>query len=198
MDLEIDVNALTAAGRKKLPLIADVVRPLRSSDLVLLATNRHTEQPELKRISERHHQLARALASGIRPGIAATSLGWTPARVSVLKQSPAFRELIDFYKDAVDAEFADFAASMSGLGLDAVQILRERLEENPDDIDSKTLLSIATNLADRTGHGPTKTENVNVNVSLVDKLKTARLRAREAMKSAVDADVIEGQAIASN
>lgn len=179
MDLELDIASLTAPGRKALPLTGAIVRALRPADLALLLTaDRGTSNPPLKKLTERHHTLARALAAGNKPGEAAVAIGFSPARVSVLKSSPAFQELVEFYRTSIDAEYADFHNRMAGLGKDAVLELTERLEENPEDFKTQDLLRLTTEMADRTGYGPSKTDNVNVTVDVGARLADARKRAK--------------------
>jgi hypothetical protein len=190
MDLRLDISSLSAPGRRSQPLEAAVVRPLRDADLAMLADNRGTTQPALKRISERHHALARNLAAGLSPGEAAAIVGLCSSRVSVLQGDPAFEELVRFYRGNKDAVYADMYEQLAGMGKDALLLLRERLEETPEDFTNGMLLDVVTKLADRSGHGPTSTQqNLNVNVNIASRLEEARKRAR----SAAQGQVIEGE-----
>ncbi len=178
MDLSLDITTLASRGRKPEPCSATYVRDLREGDFVLLATNRSVVPIDIKRVSERHHALARLLASGVSVSEAAAILGYTVSRVSVLKQSPAFQELLALYKDTKLQEFADVAAHMAGLSKDALLEIRERLEEKPEDFTLKDLRETATMALDRTGHGPTASQiNVNISADMGDRLEKARTRA---------------------
>jgi hypothetical protein len=180
MKLDLDIAALTARGRRPAPLTAEVVRPLREADLELFATERRIEAPELKKISERHHALARALASGFSEGEAAAMVGYDRSRVSVLKASPAFRELLDLYRDSADTEFAEMHATLAGLSKDAAIELRDRLENAPQELSVGQLLQTLQLAADRTGFGPTSKQETTVKLDLSSRLEAARARVREA------------------
>lgn len=186
MHLDLDIQGLTAPGRRSTPLRAEVQRPLRDSDLALLAADRGTTAPALKRISERHHALARNLAAGLSPGEAAVVIGMCASRVSVLQGDPAFQELLQFYRSEKDASFADMYEQLAGLSKDALLLMRERLEDSPEDFSNPQLLEIVTKLADRSGYGPTSTQqNLNVNVDIASRLEVARKRARAAARGEI-------------
>ena len=192
-DLGLDLTSLTRRGRKPDGQTATVVRPATEGDIALLAEPAPDNAP-LKRLSERHHSLARALARGIPPGEAAVMFGYDPSRVSILQGSPAFAELLAFYRGSMDAQFADFAEQMGGLASDAVGILRDRLEADPDAATLGQLLEIAKFGADRTGFGPQAKTEVTVRTELGSRLMAARSRLeapRQALLSGVeDAEVL--------
>lgn len=171
-------------GRAQAAVTASVVRELDEADLALLAAERGTKAPPIKRLSERHHSLARCLASGMSDGDAAITCGYTQSRVSILKDDPAFRELLAFYREDVTDKYLDMHGVLAGLSLDAAMELRERLEADMQ-ADDKTLsvgqLVELTKLgADRTGFGPqSSSTNVNVNVDLASRLEAARKRVQE-------------------
>jgi hypothetical protein len=189
MDLGLDITKLTGRGRKALPLDVSVVRELREEDLQLLAVPGETKPMELKRLSDRHHGLARALASGLSEGEAAVMFGYDLSRVSILKGSPAFQELLSLYRDVKDQEFADMTARLAGLAKDAVLVLQDRLEEAPEEISTGQLLQIVQVGADRTGHGPSSKQEVSVTHNLAQRLDAARQRARAAMIEATALDI---------
>ena len=187
MDLHLDI---TAPGRRPKPLHAEVARQLSEADLALLASDRGTAAQPLKRIGERHHALARNLAAGLSPGQAAAITGLCLSRVSVLQGDPAFQELMQFYRQEKDAAFADMYEQLAGLSKDALLLMRERLEEAPEEFSNPMLLEIVTKLADRSGHGPSSRSEVNVNVNIAGRLEEARKRA----KLAAQGQIIDAQA----
>lgn len=149
-DLGLNIVNLAGPGRPAKPLEAEIVRPLEIADLELAAvTERRSAPPPLKRITDRHHALARLLAAGTPEGEAALILNYDPSRISILKNSPAFQELLALYRAEVDREFATTLDHMAGLSRDALLELRERLEEDPDKFSNRELLSITTDLIDR-------------------------------------------------
>jgi hypothetical protein len=150
MDLGLNIVDLKRSGRPAKPLTAEVLRPMTEADLELaLTTERASAPPPLKRITDRHHALARLLAAGTPEGEAALILGYDNSRVSILKQSPAFQELLALYRSEVDREFATTLDHMAGLSRDALLELRQRLEEEPDKFSHRELLAIVTDMVDR-------------------------------------------------
>jgi hypothetical protein len=188
-DLGLDLSRLAAPGRKTHRLEANIVRELRESDFALLETRPAVQAFDIKRLTERHHSLARLLAGGVPPGEAAVITGYVPSRVSVLQESPAFRELVAFYSDAKDVQFAQVHEQIAGLSKDALLELRTRLEDSPEDFSNGMLLELITKTLDRSGFGPTsQVTAVNINVELGNRIEQARLRARAAARG----DLIEG------
>ena len=179
MTLNLDIAAIQRPGRRPAPLEATVARELTPADIELLAVHRGTQPAEPRRIMERHHALAKALASGMSDGEAAALVGYDPSRVSILKGSPAFRELMDLYRSRADAEFAEMHATLAGLSKDAALELRARLEEQPESLTIGQLLQTLQLAADRTGFGPTSKQETTVRVDLGARLEAARQRARQ-------------------
>lgn len=180
MKLDLDISTPRTRGRAPSVVQAEMVRELVPADLALLRVEKGSKPTPLKRLSERHHSLARALAAGMSPGHAAISCGYDISRVSILQSDPAFRELMNFYREAKDAEYVQMHEALAGLSLDAAQELRERLEESPADITVNQLVEITKMGADRTGHGPQSSQtNVNVNIDMAARLEAARKRVAE-------------------
>lgn len=174
LDLDLDI---VSPGRKAKSLHAEVLRPLTGADLALLETERGIKPSAIQRISDRHHSLARLLSSGVSVQDACAITGYTESRVSILKGDPAFEELIEFYRQGKGETVQDLSDKLVAVARDAVSILQDRLELEPETMDAETLLSVAKFGADRSGHGPqSRTTNVNVNVNLADRLSAARKR----------------------
>ena len=190
----IDISALM--GRRGTSVTAAEVRPLTGEDIARITEEeRATKAPCLKKLRQRHHALARALASGMPQGEAAISCGYTQAYVSTIESSPAFTELVAFYRTEVDKEYLGMHEAMAGLSRDAVDELTERLEEEPTDFSVGQLIELGKFGADRTGHGPATSSTVNVKVGLADKLAEARGRINKHRLERIQADVIEGQLV---
>lgn len=194
MDLILGSPRKRFAGPSQKRITAEFVRELVPEDLVLWENTRKpssTPTP-IKRLRERHHQLARALAAGMTVRDAAIMTGYHEPRVSMLLGDPSFKNLVEFYREKKDAAFLEMAQMLSGLSLDAVEELRTRLEDNPDDLSIKQLIELVKLGADRTGYGPSSstTQNVNVTVGLADRLEKARERAKQARLVAQDAEII--------
>lgn len=178
--LDLEIDGLVRPGRRSVDLAAAFVRPLQVADLALLAVPGHTEAMTVTKVSERHHALARLLASGVAPGEAAVVIGYTLSRVSLLQGDPAFAELVAFYRDRVDTEFMDTMGQLAGMSKDLIQELRTRLEDNPEKFDVKELKDLLVTTLDRSGFGPTHKQETNVNINLSARLDEARRRALEA------------------
>lgn len=174
MDLALDIVRTT--GRAPRAVTGALVRELEEGDLALLAEERGVKASPVKRLSERHHALARAIASGSKPGEAAAITGYDNARVSVLLSDPAFKELVIFYREDVERRYAGLHEVMAGMSVDAALLIRERLEEEGGKIPLGELREIVKLAADRTGYGPSSKQEVNVNVNLATRLEEARKR----------------------
>lgn len=173
MDLSAEI--FRTRGRAAKPIVAAVVRELDRADMLLLASEKGSKPSAVKRITERHHALARNLASGMSEGEAAVFCGYTISRVSILKSDPAFRELLEFYREDAQRPYRDLHVRLSGLATDAAEELSNRLEEEPEKITVGQLVELTKMGADRTGFGPQAT-NLNVHVDLAGRLEAARKR----------------------
>lgn len=158
------------------PLIAVLDRPLTEEDLSALEKDRGTRAPNLQRLTHRHHRLARTLAEGIEAGQAAIMCGYSVSRVSILQADPTFKELVLFYRSQVEESFLGLQERLAGLAETAADILQDRLEETPDEFDSEDLRKLVALGADRTGHGPTSTQNHNHTLGFAARLEAARAR----------------------
>ena len=173
MDLE-----LRTSGRAAKPVEAEFVRELRESDLPLLKVEKGVDAPPIKRLRDSHHQLARILATGARPAEASLITGYSSSRISILQADPAFQELLEFYRANENVAAAAVQDRLLTLGLTAVSILQERMEEEPEDMGTGMLLETAKVGLDRSGHGPqSRNVSVNVNIGLASQLQRARERA---------------------
>jgi hypothetical protein len=179
MDLGLDI--FRTSGRAAQQPMAEVVRELGLADIHLLGTDRGVKAPALKRLSQRHHALARNLAAGMRDAEAALITGYDISRISILKADPQFQELMEFYRADVDRAYADLHERLAGLSVDAADELTRRLEDAPEDVSTGQLLEIMKSTADRTGHGPSSKseQTLNVNVNLATRLEAARRRIAE-------------------
>lgn len=178
MDLDLDLGDLSRSGRRAKPLTVGEVRPIRSSDLALLAIEGETKAPAIKRISERHHRLARLLADGMAPAEASLATGYCLSRISILQADPMFQELVSHYRTVQTDAYADLHTRLAGLSVSAADLLQERIEESPEELTVGQLKSLVEMGADRTGYGPQST-SVNLTANIADRMDAARRRARE-------------------
>jgi hypothetical protein len=180
-------------GRAARALHFAEVRELTPVDIALLAEEKGSRAPALKRLGDRHHALARCLASGMKESDAAMACGYVLSRVSVLKSDPAFQELLEFYREDTNRAYRDMHDRLAGIASDAVDEIQERLEADSvaeeKSISLGQLLEIAKMGADRSGHGPQSSSTVNVNVGIAAKLEQARRRVSQRTASTA---IIEG------
>lgn len=149
--LQLNIDKVARPGRRALPVEYEVARQLTEADLVLVQTQPAGDSaPPLKRITDRHHSLARLLASGTPEDEAAAIVGYDNSRVSILKQSPAFQELMALYRKEVNHQFSTTLEHMSGLSRDALLELRQRIEEEPEKFTVNELKALVVELTDRT------------------------------------------------
>lgn len=194
--MDLNLPLARTFGRASKPVGGTVVRRLGPSDLEGLNAERGTEPIAIKRIGQRHHALAKLLASGTKEWEAAAIVGYTLSRVSVLKGDPTFKELVAFYKGNVDAEYLQLHEALAGLSLDAANELRLRLEEDPESIPLLQLAELVKMGADRTGHGPSSSQNVNVNLNIGSRLEEARKRIEARKREVIEGSFVEVEATA--
>lgn len=178
MDLDLDFTAMQA------PLSASMVRELTQADLLVAkATPGGVFPSQVKKLNDKHHALARALASGMDQTTAGIVTGYSDSRISILKNDPSFQELLVFYRKNLDVVYADLHGRMSTFSLVVLEELNERFENDPESMENPFLHDLFKTLTDRTGFGPRSTQ-VNVNVDLAGRLSAARRRAAEGEGSA--------------
>lgn len=200
MGLELDIEELNDSvlglvrrGRPSAQLSARVVRPIRVSDLAALAAPMPETGPVVKKLTDRHHGLARLLAAGVPPGEAGAIMNYDNVRVSILQTDPAFQELIALYRERVDEAFVSTMDQLSGMNRDVILELRERLETEPEKFSNEELRRLMETSLDRTGYGPTHKQETTVTISLSEKLESARKRALEARRA--QAQIIDAEAV---
>ena len=161
MDLDISAKDVARTlGRAPVPFSHSLARELVPADLARLAVEQGITAPNVKRMNDRHHALAKHLASGKKPAEAALMTGYCLSRVSILQADPAFAELLAFYRSDRDIAEAQVIERVSTLTLSVVAELEDRMENDPDSFKTRELLDIATAGLDRTGHGPSSKVSV--------------------------------------
>lgn len=184
LGLETTVTRLAATG-----LHVEVSGPILDTHMAFLSSR--PERPlnaSLKRISDRHHALARSIASGMPQGQAAAVHGYNYAHTSVLMTDPTFRELVEVYRAQLNLEMNSLHAKLAMVAGSALNQLQDRLEE--EDLPVNQLVNIAQMGADRVGAGPSSTNvQVNIHANLADRMRAARERAMRASGTMLEATV---------
>lgn len=73
----------------------------------------------------------------------------SPVYISILKNDPAFQELVSFYADEMNELYVDVHQRMATLGTSILEELTERFEADPDKFTKRELLDMFTAMADR-------------------------------------------------
>lgn len=187
LGLELSPRIHGAAAKK---LQVGVVRSLTPEDLPLLSMDRKSGAAEysLKRLSQRHHSLARLIATGTKPEDAAAIMSYELATVYRISVDPAFKELVNFYQRDLDVQMRNNFDRLVGVAADALDELQTRLEEEPEKFSNGQLMEVAKMGADRSGNGPSSSSvTVSINMNIADRMKAAR----EAARMASDPKLIE-------
>lgn len=175
--MDLDDIPIRTVGRPASQLSVEVIGEVEEADLLRLDAPRPTGQAvRIKEFRDRHHSVARLLASGHAPWEVAAITGYDKSRVSILQADPAFQELLAHYRDCDHARTADLGAMVKDVAATAVSRLADRLESD-ELIEFADLSKAAKDLLDRAGHGPKSTKDVNINVGLADRIEQARQRA---------------------
>lgn len=145
-------------------------RDLTEADIEALSVPRGQAFPRsLVTIRASHHSLARCIAMGMRSAQTSLITGYSPGRISALQRDPAFIALVNDYKTEQKSVFGDLAERMNNMSLDAMEILQERLTDNPESFSVPILLDLVKTFADRTGHGPNQNVTLRVSDNLIDR-----------------------------
>lgn len=164
---QIGLQLPSARGRKPRELSQRLEvgepRPLRAEDVVATGPSYPlptSTPPALQKLRSRHHQLAQLLSSGLTDFQVSVGLGYSISRISILKSDPAFKELLAYYEKQHEALHLDVQERLIHLGLDSIETLQHRLDDDPDEFSNKELLEVAEMALDRTGHGKSSTVSV--------------------------------------
>lgn len=174
--MDLDLITPRTRGRAPIALQPDVVRPLRREDLALLSSEKGVKAPPIAKLRARHHTLARLLAQGTPIVDCMAITGYERSRISILQGDPTFVELVTYYANLVEEKYLDTHARLGELTTNALEELNERFENAPQEFSVGQLTELVKLGADRTGHGPTSTQNTNVNVNFANRLEEARKR----------------------
>jgi hypothetical protein len=167
-------------------LSVEVLSELTVEDILALEGQEvGAEAAPLKKLRQSHHQLARLISEGYKDVEASAMTGYSPSRISILKNDPAFAELITYYQEVKTAVYLDVHERIQSVAVDALEELHERVTENPDGIKNEELIKIVTSALDRAGHGPTsKVESRSIILTSED-LMRMKAETEERQKGSV-------------
>lgn len=152
--------------------VAGVVRELAEGEALPAS-----RAPEVKRLRDSHHALARLLARGLTPAQASQQTGYSASRISTLQLDPAFQELLSHYRRDADNVSQEVEARFLMIAGDAAQVVHERLLDEGDEVPLVQALEVFKVFADRAGFAPIqRSVNKNLNLNIGERLDRARAR----------------------
>jgi len=160
------------APAPKSTLVFQLGRSLTAEDLLRYqTTDLGIGTPSIVKLKESHHQLARTIAAGAGNAEASARTGYSPSRISILMNDPAFKELVEFYAKEQAMAFTDVTARAAGVAMDSLCELQRRLDESPETISTKDLTEVVKVTADRGGYAPVKRSESQLLVATPDELR---------------------------
>ena len=144
-------------------------KDLSAADLAALELPRPRAPRTLQRIHASHHSLARCLAVGMKQSEASLITGYSYTRMKQLEEDAAFKDLVADYRQEAKSVVADMTERMNIMSLDAMELLQERMQDNPELLTVPVLLDIIKAFADRTGHGPGHEVKLTLDRDLIDR-----------------------------
>lgn len=178
--------ALPRRGRPRSAPAPTILREIGPEDEVELRGEREAaQQRPLEKVRHTHHLAARELALGRRVVDVAAVTGYTPQRISDLKNDPTFQELVSHYQTQHDERRLNVQERLESLGVALTEEVLERLDAAPESFSNEELRRWAETALDRAGHGPQATRTLNVNSRSVSLSLIERIKAEAADESAV-------------
>lgn len=131
-------------GRAKQALHIEVVRVLTESDLPAIQSppTDIVGFQVVKNLRSSHHRLAELIAAGRPPAEISIITGYSASWISGLRGDPAFNELVAYYECQKKSIFADAMERLKSLGLDAIEKLHERLNDETKNWTNKELMDL--------------------------------------------------------
>lgn len=152
------------------------VRPMVREDLELL--RQPSARARIAKLRDSHHIMARLFVSGLTLAEVASETGYSIARVSVLRNSPAMQELIAKYRDDDHDEWRKHRDGtyeyMHRVRMKAVRLIEDALDE--DEVKPEFALKVFDSMADRTEYHRKSTKE-NINIDFAARLEVAIARS---------------------
>jgi hypothetical protein len=177
LDLEIRTKGRATKG----PPPFGVPTALTEADVALLASERGTKAPTLKRIRDVHHTLAQMVAQGASLAEIMAVTGYSASRISILRSDPAFKELVAHYHKVSERVYANAVEVSTGIYLDTLRDLAEEAEAG--NLSVRERLELARVAGAGAGFNRSTTE-VNVSMTLAKTVEAGRKRAATVIDAA--------------
>ena len=156
----MDGRSITANA--KMPVLLGE-RELSWEDLEELSKRRGVGQQRLKNIRSVHHQVARMIAAGFANVEVCRVTGMSQSYVSILKGDPSFQELLAHYEGREEEHWDEARQQAAMLGMSAMQVLHDRILEEPDRVGTKDLKDVMESGLTFGGQKPAeRSENVHL------------------------------------
>jgi len=193
--------AFANAARVREPV--ELVREIVATDipLVLQELREHnwTKGAQNQNVAQvlrtSHHKLAQLLAGGVPDAEASFITGRSTGSISSLRSDPAFRELLSYYEAQQEGRDTNVYDRLTTLGVTAMEILQQRLEESSEKLTNADLTKIMDSAFDRSvapaKGGPragAPQSGLNVQINFV---KSSSNGVPSASQNAIEAEIIE-------
>lgn len=136
---------------------------------------------DLKKIREKHHSVARLVASGLSHSMVAQLSGYTASYLSVLLNNPSMEELVSFYRAANGNAAQVITENLRTVGSKALEKLASKIEG--DQLNPTELIAAAKLGFDRAGHGPKTTHEIESKTHVFDHAAIAELNRKALSES---------------
>lgn len=158
------------------------VRPMVRADLELL--RQPSARSRIQKLRDSHHIMARLFVSGLTNAEVASETGYTIARVSVLRNSPAMEELVAKYRADDHDEWRKHRDGtyeyMHRVRMKAVRLIEDALDE--DEVKPEFALKVFDSMADRTEYHRKSTKE-NINIDFAARLEVAIARSTRVIET---------------
>lgn len=156
------------------------VRSMTKADIEYLRLP--SARKRINKLRDIHHIMARLIVSGLTVTEIAAETGYTVARVSLLKNSPAMEELVAKYRaDDHDEWRKNRDATyeyMHRVRMKSLRLIEEALDDEETPVSPVYALKVFDSVADRTNYHR-KTTKENINIDFAARLETAIKRSSE-------------------
>ena len=166
---------MNAARKPNSPVIRDI-RPMTRADLESL--RQPSARTRIAKLRDQHHIMARLFVSGLTNAEVAAETGYTIARVSVLRNSPAMMELVERYRADDHDEWRKSRDAtyeyMHRIRVKGLRIIEDALED--EECKPEFALKVFDSMADRTEYHRKSTKE-NINIDFAARLEVAIARS---------------------
>lgn len=171
------------------------VRELSEADLKGLKRGR---TPAIQKFRDSHHLMASYFACGLGTNQVAELTGYSVSRVSLIRSSPAFQDLVEQKRGPHEAGIRDQIQAYNQMilsnGMKAERKVADRLDKDDDveELSIRELMSISRDAADRVGLSK-RSIQTNVSVDFASLLDRAIARTRATLPRSADLKLISNE-----